>query len=135
MNVVTGTITVEDTASTTANDAFSVPTSHGAPTPGSFLKTSCLGSPSAAIQVAGTWTGTIDFEGTLDGLYWRPLTGQVIGATTQTQDTTGACAVLFNTAALISIRARASEAITGDALITIIAAAAGIGAVYTLPPT
>lgn len=83
----------------------------------------------AAAQITGTWTGTVTFEGSVDGANFvamaaTPLIG---GATASTATANGAWRC--NLAGLVAMRLRGSATITGTAVVTIVAAALGSGGV------
>jgi hypothetical protein len=83
----------------------------------------------AAVQITGTWTGTVTFEGSVDGVNFvamaaTPLIG---GATASTATAVGAWRC--NLAGLVAMRVRGSAAMTGAAVVTIVAASIGSGGV------
>lgn len=77
------------------------------------------------INVAGTWTGTLTFEGTNNDSTWVAL-GLATNLATGAQGSTTTASGLFSIAngGVIKIRVRATAAMTGAALIT---AAKGLG--------
>src|SRR5947207_9032220 len=87
-----------------------------------------LGSSTASVTlaIAGTWTGTLTFEGTNDGQSWVSLL--VTNVATGVRGTTTTANGLFSAGngGVISVRARATGAITGAARVT---AARGSGTV------
>lgn len=72
-----------------------------------------------SLQIGGTWTGTIQFEGTLNGTDWVALTVTPFagGAGVTSTTANGAWAV---TNVLMVVRLRASAAMTGTANIMIV---------------
>jgi hypothetical protein len=81
-------------------------------------------SSSVAISVAGTWTGTLTFEGTADNQVWTVLNMMNLATTVRTTTTTANGLWGFGNAGIIRIRVRATAAVTGTA---VIAAARGSG--------
>jgi hypothetical protein len=83
----------------------------------------------AGVGVTGTWTGTLTFEGSVDGTNYvamaaTPLVGGAVVSTT-----TGNGAWRCNLAGLAAMRLRGSAAMTGTAVVTIMAAPFGMGGV------
>lgn len=75
---------------------------------------------SVTIGVAGTWTGTLTFEGTNSDGVWTSL-GLTTNLATGAQGSTTTASGLFAVAnaGVIKVRVRATAAITGTALITV----------------
>jgi len=76
-------------------------------------------SPGVTINIAGTWTGTLTFEGTNNDGNWVALgltTNVATGAQASTTTASGLFAIT-NTG-VIKVRVRATAAITGAALVT-----------------
>jgi hypothetical protein len=73
------------------------------------------------IQVTGTWTGTLTVEHTIDGTNWAAL--QVKNAATGADVTTTTANVILRGELVGSaqVRVRASAAMTGEAVVTIVA--------------
>jgi hypothetical protein len=76
------------------------------------------GSASLTLQVAGTFTGTLTFEATADGVNWLtvPLTNLATGAQVTTTTAPGAFAMA--NPGILRLRARATAAMTGIARVT-----------------
>jgi hypothetical protein len=76
-------------------------------------------APTVTMQITGTFTGTLTFEATADGLTWFTvsLVNLSTAALATTTTTTGQFADV-NTG-LVALRARATAAITGGANITL----------------
>lgn len=77
-----------------------------------------------ALSVSGTWTGTLTFEGTANGSTWTSLLATNLATGAQATTTTASGLFSITNAGVIGIRARATAAVTGAALIS---AAKGIG--------
>ena len=81
----------------------------------------------AALQVSGTWTGTLQIEGTVDGTNWfslnssDPATGLIATSLTANGQ------YVTNVGGLNAIRVRSSAAMTGTAKVAIRATLAGAG--------
>lgn len=113
---VTGAMTIQDTGSASHTGAGSIAYFDGTPTPGSVAVRPTGGLPSAGIQLSGTWTGSVDFETSMDGgATWRATGALPVGS-----DTAAATAVTANTAVTINtigcthVRARCTAAMTGS---------------------
>jgi len=75
-------------------------------------------SPGVTLGITGTWTGTLTFEGTNDGSTWIALgltTNLATGAQASTTTASGLFAI--TNAGVISVRARATAAVTGTAIV------------------
>jgi len=79
---------------------------------------------SVSISVAGTWTGTLTFEGTNDNQVWTVLNVMNLATTVRATTTTANGLWAFGNAGVIRVRVRATAAVTGTA---VIAAARGDG--------
>lgn len=71
------------------------------------------------IQITGTWTGTITFEGTIDGATYTPLNMTPSDSGTAVTSTTANGVWLGSCGGLAIVRARMSAAPTGSAEVTI----------------
>jgi hypothetical protein len=72
----------------------------------------------AGIIIEGTWTGTISFEGSLDGTTFVPIFVQEISGTKLSISTTVNAQFLANTSGMFAIRARMSSFTSGTADVT-----------------
>lgn len=121
--MTTGTMTIRDTGSSSASGAGSIAYLTGTPTVGSTVSAAIGGAPSAAVQLSGTWTGSVDFETSMDGgVTWRAsqriLVGDVANVVAIAAVTANA-AVLMSTVGCTNVRARCTLAMTGTVSVTI----------------
>jgi len=73
---------------------------------------------SLALDISGTWTGTLTFEGTANGTNYRTIQmTKPVDGTTTTTTTAGGTFVIAN-AGMINVRVRATATITGSAVVT-----------------
>lgn len=88
-------------------------------TSGDILQIKTAEMASIAAQIAGTWTGTISFEGTVDGSNWVALSlnNLATGASASSSTSNG----VFNgsIAGFLAVRLRASAAITQTASVSL----------------
>jgi hypothetical protein len=113
-----GNITAQDTASssTTGQNGASIIT--GTPTANSFRSQAINGESAARILIGGTWTGTLQFEGSLDGgTTWTPLPARVVGSGYTQSAVTGNGQFLADVSGLTNFRARSTAAMTGTATV------------------
>lgn len=114
----TGTITVQDTGSSTASGQSSVSIVTGTATASSFNSQAINGTSNGRIQISGTWTGTIVFEGSIDsGTTWVAIPARVVGTVYTLSSVTANGMFDVDTSGLTSVRARATAAVTGTATI------------------
>ena len=75
------------------------------------------------VQVAGTWTGTLTFESSADGVTWVATHGLPVGVaeanTTAVTTTTANGSWNINSFGAAGVRVRATAAITGQADVTL----------------
>lgn len=83
------------------------------------VELSMLGCGGCAFQVAGTFTGTVTFEGTVNGGTWASLKVVSIAGTASATTTTSAGIFTANCAGLYKVRARMSAFTDGYATVTI----------------
>lgn len=82
----------------------------------------------AGLTIAGTWTGTITFEGSADGgISWTAIDAWPLGSRTAVTTATAVGQWQVNVAGLTTIRMRASATITGTANVTINSSYAALG--------
>ena len=83
------------------------------------VELSCAGMGGCAIQVDGTFTGTITFEGTADGGNWAALRVCPIGTSVSATTTTAAGCWFACCVGLLKVRARMSTYSDGSAVVVI----------------
>jgi hypothetical protein len=110
-----GAITVVDsaTASVAGDNAINLIT--GAPTPNSFQSWAINGQSSAICTITGTWTGTLQFEGSGDSASYVAMTMRERGSSYGAAATTGNGIFQGDTSGLTNLRVRATAAMTGTA--------------------
>lgn len=80
---------------------------------------SVIGGMSAAtIQITGTWVGTVQFEGTVDGTNWVPINGVFAGGTAPGPTITTNGVIRVTPGGLASFRVNATAWTSGTATIT-----------------
>lgn len=84
-------------------------------------------TPAVAIQVSGTWTGTITFQGSADGVTFITLLGSnaTSGATASTTTANGVFG--FGNSGFAVVRAYGTSVASGTALITVVRGGGGGG--------
>ena len=83
------------------------------------VELSCASMGGCAIQITGTFSGTITFEGTADGGTWAALRVCPIGTSVSATTTTAAGIWFACCVGLLKVRARMSTYASGDALVVI----------------
>jgi hypothetical protein len=73
---------------------------------------------SVTLAVSGTFTGTLTFEGTSDNSNWFTLSGTKLADGSSATTTTATGQFSFNNSGLLGVRARATAAMTGTAVVT-----------------
>jgi hypothetical protein len=82
----------------------------------------------AGVSISGTWTGTITFEGTVDGgTSWSAINAYPLNSGTAVTTATANGQWQVNVTGLTGVRARASATMTGSALVTITPSYASLG--------
>ena len=76
------------------------------------------GKSGAAIQITGTWVGTLQFEGTVDGTTWSTINGVYAGASTPTPTITANGLVRLTPSGLAQFRVTATAWTSGTATIS-----------------
>lgn len=114
-----GSITIVDTGSSTASGFRGVSIVTGTPTAASFVTQAVNGLSVHRFQLSGTWTGTITFEQSVDlGTTWETLGCHVNGADFNVSAVTANGIFDCQPAGATNIRARATAAVTGTAVVT-----------------
>jgi hypothetical protein len=85
---------------------------------GQELRVACNGCPTVGVQITGTFTGTILWEGTVDGGTWVAISAVTPSGGLPVASTTVIGAWRLNATGMQSVRLRASAAIVGAALCT-----------------
>lgn len=81
------------------------------------------GAFSAIVGITGTWTGTITFKGTNDGVNYTAISGTPQPSGTAASTTTGNGQWRFSVGGITAIEAIASASMTGLASVTITSSA------------
>lgn len=86
------------------------------------------GHSGAAVQLSGTWVGTVTFEGTVDGTNWNSV--NAVAATTSTPQATTTVNGLYRLTpgGLVSIRANMTAFTSGSATVTM--RSGGVGGTF-----
>lgn len=85
------------------------------------------GQSGVALQITGTWVGTLQFEGTVDGTNWVVVNGVFAGSSTPGPTTTANGIVRATPSGLAQFRVTATAWTSGTATITLRASAASGG--------
>ncbi len=85
------------------------------------------GQSSAGIQVTGTYSGTLQFEGTIDGLNWVSLLLKVPSTNIECSSTSSTGVFIGPVAGIKIVRVRASALASGTASVTVVSSMAGNG--------
>lgn len=87
------------------------------------------GDGGVAVQISGTWVGTLQFEGTIDGVTWYPVNAVRAGSSNVPQTTTVNGLHRMTPAGLAQVRVTATAWTSGTATINI-RASAGTGGTF-----
>jgi hypothetical protein len=74
-----------------------------------------------AVQVTGTWTGTLTVEHTIDGTNWEALSMKNAATLADVTTTTANVILRGELVCSAQVRVRASAAMTGAAVVTLVA--------------
>lgn len=77
------------------------------------------GFGAVAVQITGTWTGTLQFEATVDGSTWTAITGFDLAGSAGVSSTTANGLWVVNSGGLAKVRARASALASGTAVVSL----------------
>lgn len=80
---------------------------------------STVGKGSVGVQLSGTWTGTVTFEGTIDGTNWVAIKGTPLASTTGASTATQSGLWQVPVSGLNQFRARFSTASSGAVVVTL----------------
>lgn len=115
---VSGNITVVDSGSVSASGQNSVSVVTGTPTTSSFYTQAVNGQSTARVLVTGTWTGTLTFEGSIDGgTTWVANTARFTGTSYTGASVTANGIFSLDATGLTNFRVRATAAMTGTAVV------------------
>lgn len=81
------------------------------------VKVGCAGFGGAAVEVRGTYSGTITFEGTVDGTVFSPVAMTTADGATTATTTTSTGLFQGSVAGLSALQARMSSYTSGEAQI------------------
>lgn len=116
-----GNITVIDSGSSTTSGANGQSIITGTATNNSTVSLAGSGNSSFSILITGTWTGTLQFERSLDsGTTWTPIGAFSAGTSYSTSTVTANGAFHGNASSSTNIRVRATATITGTATVKIL---------------
>ena len=87
------------------------------------------GKSAATVQITGTWAGTIQFEGTVNGTDWTPINGVYAGTSFPIPTITANGIVRLTPAGLASVRVNMTAFTSGSATIAM-RASDGVGGVF-----
>lgn len=120
-----GSITVIDSGSTSTAGYLGATQVTGTPTAGSSFAYAVNGVAGFYALITGTWTGTLQFEKSLDGgTTWVGTSVHIDSTASTTQTVTGNCSARGASAGATNIRVRATAAMTGTAVVRLVFAAA-----------
>lgn len=120
----TQAITVIDGGSSTVTGFNNQPLITGTPTAGSAASYAVTSQESIAVEISGTWTGTLQFEVSIDGgTTWTPHGVHQIGSPNFVTTVNANFIASLNIAGKTNFRTRATAAITGTATTRIITSA------------
>ena len=92
------------------------------------------GDSNYALEVQGTFVGTLQMERTIDGVTWRPINGAIPGPLTIVQTLTAPGALVGYCGASASLRVNMIAYTSGTATVTL-RVGSGVGAVFQIAPT
>jgi hypothetical protein len=87
----------------------------------------CAGDGGVAIQIVGTFSGVVSFEGSVDGVNYRAMLATPSSSTTQVTSATAAGLWTVNAVGLVAVRARMSAFTSGVAQTSLRAVVASPG--------
>lgn len=117
----TQNITILDSGSTTVAGYLSQSLITGTPTAGSAASFAVASQESLAIEIKGTWTGTLQSEVSIDGgTTWTPHSMHQFGASNYVTTVTGNFIASLNMAGKTNWRLRAIATTTGTAAVTVV---------------
>lgn len=113
---VGGTVTANDIGSVRASGQNGAVQITGSATANSTFGVAINGYSQMRVQVTGTWTGTLEFEGSLDGAQtWSPFSVHIDSTAYTQSQITGNCNVRGSCGAYTNVRVAGVAAMTGTA--------------------
>lgn len=113
---VGGTVTANDVGSVRASGQNGAVQITGSATANSTFGVAINGYSQMRAQVTGTWTGTLEFEGSLDGAQtWSPFSVHIDSTAYTQSQITGNCNVRGSCGAYTNVRVAGVAAMTGTA--------------------
>ena len=97
--------------------------------PSATVSVALNGKSAMRVQITGTWVGTLQFEGTVDGTNWIAINAVQAGSTTIPQNTTTNGVFSPTPAGFSNFRVNATAWTSGTATVSI-RASAGTGGIY-----
>jgi len=107
-------ITAADSGSTTVTGQSGQSIVTGAPTAGSFVSIAPTGDSTFSARVSGTFVGTLQFERTVDGVSWNPISADVAGLNFNTSQITSIGSFHGNASSCIGVRVRCLTLTSGS---------------------
>ncbi len=86
---------------------------------GQALAVPCAATTTTAVQVTGTWVGTLQFEATVGGINWFSVNATPLPSGAAVTSTTANGAWQVNIGGLSQLRVRVSAYTSGTATVTI----------------
>jgi hypothetical protein len=118
---VSGTITAQDTASTSTTYFNAQIWYSGTPTAGSVFAVSTVGIQSGMVEISGTWTGTLQTEVSVDnGVNWISNTIHTVGGPDYVNAVTNNVTGSLNLGGKTNFRVRSTQPFTGTATVRLI---------------
>jgi hypothetical protein len=94
----------------------------------------CSEYSSVTIELSGTWTGTVSFEGRTDTGNFIALTGMAVNVTTLLSSSTANGIFKFNCTGLSQVQARVSAALSAGSVFVTINASSNVDSVFLSKP-
>ena len=110
-------ITAADAVSTVVTGQNSQSIITGAPTAGSFVAIVPTGDSSFSARVSGTFVGTLQFERTVDGVSWNPISADVAGTNVNTAQITAIGSFHGNASSCLGVRVRCLSLTSGSPVV------------------
>lgn len=95
------------------------------------VQISTIGASNFSVQISGTFSATLQLEGTVDGKNWAAIYGTPPNSVTPASSTTAAGLWIGNCAGMLAVRVRASAFSSGPALVAL----GAISSIVTPAPT